>query len=606
MKRLLNSLVFCLLLLLLVSCYAFALDQGTCGNNVSYSVAGDMITFTKTDPASEAFWEKCGSIFQNDSRIKRVKVNDPIILTSGESVFKDFGYVEEMDLSKLDVSSVTDMKNMFSGCSSLSTLNVKEWDTSKVTNMFGMFINCKSLTSLDVSKWNTSNVTDMSSMFAYCYALPSLDVSNWNISNVTSICQMFMYCRQLTTLDVSKWDTSRVTNMKNMFVDCSSLPTLDVSRWKTGSVTDMEALFFGCSSLPSLDLKGWDTSNVTTMRSMFMLCSSLPTIDVSNWKTSNVTSMEGMFDNCSSITTLDVSGWDTSKVTKMSGMFYKCSSLTNLDLSNWDTSNVSEMVRIFTYCDGITRLTFGEKTIETNIFESLPLYNSTWKYDVKGSSASNPLPIGSRKSNGTLFTAYDYDSMAGTWVVTNEPEEQETELHFFPIFPEVRELPGTGFPAGKIIDLPARPQDLVYSPLRMTLQIPVIEMETDLVRIPLAENSWPVDWLDEKAGVLEGSELPGEGYSIIAAHNTLNDTDYGPFARLFEMESNDMIYVRKPDNSLLRFRVYANELILPNDFDTLKLIAEKEADSLILVTCENESMEGKYLNRRAVFAKPAD
>ena len=48
-----------------------------------------------------------------------------------------------------------------------------------VTNMSDMFSGCSSLSSLpDISKWNTSNVTDMSCMFFGCSSLSSLpDIS---------------------------------------------------------------------------------------------------------------------------------------------------------------------------------------------------------------------------------------------------------------------------------------------------------------------------------------------------------------------------------------------------------------------------------------------
>ena len=52
------------------------------------------------------------------------------------------------------------------------------------------------------------------------------------------------------------------------------------------------------------------------------------------------------------------------------------------------------------------------------------------------------------------------------------------------------------------------------------------------------------------------------------------------------------------------FRVYANELIDENDVQKLTKVAQQEADSLVLITCENESVEGGYLDRRVIFAKP--
>lgn len=41
-----------------------------------------------------------------------------------------------------------------------------------------------------------------------------------------------------------------------------------------------------------------------------------------------------------------------------------------------------------------------------------------------------------------------------------------------------------------------------------------------------------------------------------------------------------------------------------NGFTGIASIAENEPGSLILITCENESVDGGYLNRWVVFAKP--
>ena len=103
---------------------------------------------------------------------------------------------------------------------------------------------------------------------------------------------------------------------------------------------------------------------------------------------------------------------------------------------------------------------------------------------------------------------------------------------------------------------------------------------------------------------LEGSALPGNGISVVAAHNTLNNSEYGPFAMLCAAEINDLIMVDMENGSFSSFRVYANVLLEPDDIQKLAEIAGQEENSLVLVTCENESVEGGYLNRRVVFAKP--
>ena len=234
----------------------------------------------------------------------------------------------QIDTKNFDTSNVTNMNDMFGGCSSLTSLDVSNFDTSNVTSMGGMFYNCSSLTSLDVSNFDTSKVTDMSRMFYDCSSLTSLDVSNFDTSKVTSMSDMFGGCESLTSLDVSKFDTSKVTNMSYMFIYCKFLTSLDLSNFDTSKVTEMGGMFSDCSSLTSLDLSNFDTSKVTNMSSMFYKCSSVTSLDVSNFDTSKVTYMYMMFQDCSKLKTIYASNkFNTLKVSGSGAMFYNCISL---------------------------------------------------------------------------------------------------------------------------------------------------------------------------------------------------------------------------------------------------------------------------------------
>ena len=126
-------------------------------------------------------------------------------------------------------------------------------DTSNITlmggpmgAMFGRpFLHISdNLTYLNLSNWNTSNVTDMANMFLGCTKLTNLILSNWDTSKVTDMHSMFENDSSLTNLDVSNWDTSEVTDMSEMFENNSSLTNLDVSNWDTSKVTDMSDMFF--------------------------------------------------------------------------------------------------------------------------------------------------------------------------------------------------------------------------------------------------------------------------------------------------------------------------------------------------------------------------
>ena len=150
--------------------------------------------------------------------------------------------------------------------------------------------------------------------------------------------------------------------------------------------------------------------------------------------------------------------------------------------------------------------------------------------------------------------------------------------------------------------LSPKPEGLDFTDLGITIEIPVIESQAELVNLPLLEgNNFAVSWLNKDAGLLEGSDIPGEGISVIAAHNHINTGEIGPFLFLMNVIENDRIFVRKPGGEVITYKVYANLKIDPKDTDTINQTAKP--DSLILITCEDESAEGGYLFRRVVFAE---
>ena len=272
-------------------------------------------------------------------------------------LFEDFENVENMDLTYLDTSQVTDMSYMFYGCQNLIYIIFgTKWNTSQVTDMYMMFCDCNNLTSLDLSNFDTKRVENMNTMFTHCSSLTSLDVSNFDTSQVTNMGQMFLGCKELVELNISNFDTSKVTSMSDMFYGCSSLTSIDLSSFDTSQVTSMHRMFNGCNSLTSIGLSSFDTSQVTAMHGMFSNCESLTNLDLSHFDTGQVTDMSWMFSYCYDLINLNVSNFDTSQVIDMSYMFYYCRSLTSLDVSSFNTSQVTDMSLMFCGCDALTNL----------------------------------------------------------------------------------------------------------------------------------------------------------------------------------------------------------------------------------------------------------
>lgn len=246
--------------------------------------------------------------------------------------------------------------------SPITTLDMSLCTTREMTDMHEMFYGCSELISLDISNFTTVNVVDMSRLFADCRKLPELDLSDWDTSNVTNMENMFYYCTALTSVgDLSNWNTNNVTNMRGLFVGCKSLTSLDLTNWDTSNVTDMRYMINSCTNLTAVgDLSNWDTSNVTDLGCMFLGDESLTSLNISNWNTSKALRIDSMFYNCTSIMSLNLSNWDTSNVQWMNDMFSNCISLTSLDVSSFDLSSVTYAQDIFDYCPKLTTIKFGE------------------------------------------------------------------------------------------------------------------------------------------------------------------------------------------------------------------------------------------------------
>ena len=244
----------------------------------------------------------------------------------------------------------------------------------------------------------------------------------------------------------------------------------------------------------------------------------------------------------------------------------------------------------------------GEKVY----LEALNGYELTEAYNGKNRQVSLP-----KDENDRLYL--DVPKGGAVWLSAEkqpgpqpEPVEPQRPSAFDPFAELVwlngAELPGTGFSASSVTDLPARPRGFSYGATGMTLQLPDLNVAEPIVIVSEENGGYPIDWLNSSIGMLEQSSLPGEGITVLTGHNHLNTTEAGPFLFIGEMESNDRIIITDADNSMLVYKVYGNYKIASDGFAGITDAVRE--NSLVLITCEDESVDGGYLNRRVILAEP--
>lgn len=167
-----------------------------------------------------------------------------------------------------------------------------------------------------------------------------------------------------------------------------------------------------------------------------------------------------------------------------------------------------------------------------------------------------------------------------------------------PVFRPMRELPRTGITTGQPVSLNA---SVNYAATNMSLSIPTLNVTEDIVVVPLVEDNFPVEGLGEKIGLLEGSGPGPEDLFVLAGHNHINKEVQGPFLKLSALRESDLIFVRGAKDASRTFVVYANEKFASDDIEGL--LSYARPGCMILITCEDESIEGGYLNRRVIFAE---
>lgn len=209
------------------------------------------------------------------------------LFQSGKEVFKNCSNLRLIPDDSPNLTFTNDLSSMFSGCT-LFNSDLSKWNVSNITNMSQMFLDCR-LFNCDLSKWDVKNVNNMNRMFYNCGTFCS-NLSEWNVKNVSNMAYMFYNCIVFRS-DLSKWNVQNVTTMSGMFCECSSFNS-NLSKWNVEKVSDMYSMFYKCIIFKS-DLSMWNVENVNRMYGMFY--NTAVKKNFTKWNIKNISFISDMF-----------------------------------------------------------------------------------------------------------------------------------------------------------------------------------------------------------------------------------------------------------------------------------------------------------------------
>ena len=171
--------------------------------NVGYDKEADKVNIVRTSPNDHLWY---GEVVDPAQALPTISLNNTTNNTTLDELTNAF-YLDSWSNAAPTSISFDNKSNI------KSIKKLKGLDTSNVTNMRDIFFDCASLTSLDLSNLDTSKVTDMSQMFTGCESLTSLDLSNLDTSNVTDMYAMFNSCSSLKDVYITVEATlNKLTN----------------------------------------------------------------------------------------------------------------------------------------------------------------------------------------------------------------------------------------------------------------------------------------------------------------------------------------------------------------------------------------------------------
>lgn len=185
----------------------------------------DHITFNTPDQTTKYEFSTTFQFTWAGERIGYIHFKEGV--TSLEYLFSNITCITEVDLNELDTSKVTSMSSMCAGCTSLIQCLMSECRADSLLTMVNTFNSCSVLKWTDFGsyihgKFKPKKLTDIRNMYNWCRSITTINMSMFDFSSVLLWGYTWGNCFALTEIYISSPINPNATYSTNMFINSTA------------------------------------------------------------------------------------------------------------------------------------------------------------------------------------------------------------------------------------------------------------------------------------------------------------------------------------------------------------------------------------------------
>ena len=243
---------------------------GTVGDHIYEYTLSSVYPITVTSPPAGAFVTTWRTTTADESITLPISGSDMIVdwgdgntATASGSVNHIYNTAGDYTIQVTGGLERFHLNNDAAYASKLVSLD--QWGNSTWTTMKNAFYGADNMAYNAADSPDLSTVTDMSDMFRGASSFNG-NISGWDVSSVTNMNEMFRSASDFNQ-PLNSWNVSSVNRMDGMFRSASDF-NQPLNAWDVSSVIFMSSMFSGATSFDG-NISGWDVSSVTNMNEMF-------------------------------------------------------------------------------------------------------------------------------------------------------------------------------------------------------------------------------------------------------------------------------------------------------------------------------------------------